>query len=311
MPSNLTVLEKADLEIADLSTNGGYLQTAGAQEFIRHLIDEATFLAESRVVPMRSHTQLIEGIRFGQRVLRPGVSAQALSASDRVKPTTNKNTLSSVLVKAQVDLDEETLEDNIEQGTLRETVMALLTEQIALDLDELAIQGDTTSADAFLALYDGILKLTASNVTDAGVTSISDTHIRNALKVIPSAALRDRTKMRLFTSVDAEIDYRHLISQRGDSLGAMTHDKWEGVNYSGVPVVPVAMFPENLGVGTNESRGVLTNPKNWANGIWRKIKIQSQADVPAGVLQIVATLRIAGNYVYEPHSAKIDKIKVA
>lgn len=311
MPSNRTVLEKADLQISDLVTDGGYLQPAQAQMFIRHLIDEATLLKDVRVVPMRAPKQLIEGIRFGSRVMRPGVSGQALAASDRVKPNLNKVELDAVLVKAQIDLDDEVLEDNIEQGTLKDTVMEIATEQIAVDKEELEVQGDTASTDAFLALYDGMLKSTTSNVTDAGVTPISDTHLRNCLKVIPSAALRNRTRMKFYTSVDAEIDYRHLLSQRGDALGAINHDSWKPVGYSGIGVQPVPMFPENLGGGTNETRAILCDPKSWAHGIWRRIKIESQKDIKAGVLSIVFTMRIHGKWVYEPHTAKIDKIKVA
>lgn len=311
MADNKTILEKADLAIADLVSDGGYLETAQSQDFIRHLVDEAVFLNQTRVVPMRSHTQTIEGIRIGTRVLRPGVSAQALSASDRVKPTTNKATLTSVLVKGQIDLDDETLEDNIEQGTLRQTIIALMTEQIALDLDELAIQGDTASADPFLALYDGCLKSTTTNIVDAGITKLTDTHMKSALKTIPSAALRNKNNMKLFTSVDAEIDYRDYKASRGTPLGDMYSEEWKPVQYSGVKVMPVPLFPENLGVGTNETEGILCDPKNWANGIWRRIRIESQRSIEDGVLKIVATLRVAGTWIYEPHTLKIDKIKVS
>ncbi len=51
---NRTVLEKADLALADLTSGGGLLQPAQAQKFIRILIDESVILKQGTVVPMKS-----------------------------------------------------------------------------------------------------------------------------------------------------------------------------------------------------------------------------------------------------------------
>jgi HK97 family phage major capsid protein len=311
MSGNLSILQKADIALADLVADGGILTDAQAKQFIRHMIDASVILPMVRVIGMKSHTQLVEGIHFNQRILRPGVEAQALPLAQRSKPKTTKTTLRSVLVKAQVDLDDEVLEDNLEQGTLKSTVMQLMAERIALDTDELEVKGDTASGDSFLALYDGILKRTTSHIVDAGSTPLTDTILRSLLKAIPSAALRNKLNTKFMTSVDAEIDYRHALSQRGDSLGVSVHGSTQPVNYSGVGIIPVPMFPENLGVGLNLTNVILADPKNWAHGIWRRIKIETQRDVPAGVLQIVATMRMAGDWVLEDHAAKAINVKVA
>lgn len=309
--SNLSILRKADLALADLVADGGILTEAQAKQFIRHMIDKAVLMPFLRVVGMKSHTQLVEGLFFNQRILRPGTSGQALPLAQRSKPQTTKTTLTSVLVKAQVDLDDEVLEDNIEQGTLKSTVMQTMAERIALDTDELTVNGDTASADPFLALYDGMLKQTVSHIVDAGSTPLTDTILRSLLKAIPSAALRDKLQTMFFTSIDAEIDYRHALSQRGDALGVSVHGSSQPVNYSGVKVIPIPVFPEDQGVGNDETSVILCDPKNWAHGIWRQMKLETQRDVPAGVLQIVATLRLTGNWILEDYTAKATKVKVA
>ena len=56
---NRTILQKADLTLADLTTGGGLLQPAQAQKFIRILIRESVLLKQGTVVPMRSPKQLI------------------------------------------------------------------------------------------------------------------------------------------------------------------------------------------------------------------------------------------------------------
>lgn len=309
--TNYSILQKADLTLANLAADGGFLTEAQSKQFIQHAIDASSFLQTVRVIGMKSHTQLVEGTYFNGRILRPGVEAQALSLAQRSKPSMTKTTLTSVLVKAQVDLNDEVLEDNLEQGTLKTTVMRMMAERIALDSEELDIKGDTASADPFLALYDGLLKRTTSHIVDAGTTPLTDTILRSLMKAIPSAALRNKLQAKFFTSVDAEIDYRHALSQRGDSLGVSIHGSSQPVNYSGVGIVPVAMFPENLGAGLNETNVVLCDPKNWAHGIWRQIKLETQRDVPAGVLQIVATMRMHADWILEDYTAKATKVKVA
>ena len=84
--SNRSILEKADLALADLTAGGGLLQPAQAQKFMRLLIKQSVLLQLATVVPMASPKQQISKIKFGARVLRPGQEGTALGAVDRVKP---------------------------------------------------------------------------------------------------------------------------------------------------------------------------------------------------------------------------------
>ena len=43
-------------------------------------------------------------------------------------------------------------------GGIVDTIMTLIAERVAIDLEELAIRGDTTDSDPYLALTDGYLK---------------------------------------------------------------------------------------------------------------------------------------------------------
>jgi hypothetical protein len=56
---NNTILQKADLALSDITTDGGLLQPAQAQKFMRVLIKEAVVMKHATVVPMRSPKQLI------------------------------------------------------------------------------------------------------------------------------------------------------------------------------------------------------------------------------------------------------------
>jgi len=308
---NRTILEKADLALADLTAGGGLLQPAQAQKFIRILIQESVVLKMSTVVPMRSPKQLIEKIRFGGRILRAGTESAALAVGDRVKPDLGSVELDAQLFKAEVRLNNEVLEDSIERGALRQTIMQLMGESISRDMDEVIVQGDTASGDAFLAKLDGILKQATSNLVDAAGATTNKSIFRDMLKAMPSEFLRNRKQLRYMTSVDSEIDYRDSLAERATVVGDKFLEQDAPVAYSGIPVVDVPLFPENLG-GLNDSTNiVLTDPKNVNVGIWRNIRLETDKDISEGVLIIVATMRFDVKFAEETAVVKAINVKVA
>lgn len=139
-------IERADITLDDLASNGGLLNEEQANRFIDFVYEAPTLLKEVRQVKMNSHTTKIEKIGFGQRILRPSPgSGQELAANDRVKPTTDKIEINTEEVVGEVWLPYEVLEDNIEEANLEETIMRNIALRTAVDLEELAIQGDTGS----------------------------------------------------------------------------------------------------------------------------------------------------------------------
>ncbi len=82
------------------------------------------------------------------------------------------------------------------------------------------------------------------------------------------------------------------------------------VLYSGVPLQPIPLFPENLGVGGDQTAIVLCNPKNVHVGIWRNIRFESDRDISEGTLKIVATLRFDVKFAEEPGVAKAINVQL-
>ena len=186
MSSNKELLRKADIAVGDLQSNGGYLNPEQADTFIRKLLIQPTLISQVRRVVMNSPVRKINKIQFASRILKPAVSATPLSSGDRSKPTTEQIELNTKEVIAEVRLPYDVIEDNIERGNvgamtdaggspmsggLRDTIMTLIAERCALDLEELSILGDTGSGDTYLALQDGYLKRFTSNV--ASISGLS------------------------------------------------------------------------------------------------------------------------------------------
>ncbi len=308
--SNRSLLQKADLALADLTAGGGILLPAQAKKFIRLLIKQSVLMQMATVVPMAAPKQQIPKTKFGSRIMRPGQEGTALSVTDRAKPDLSYVELDSVLLKAEVHLTDEVLEDNIERGELRQTILEMIAERAAVDAEELFIQGDTTSTDPYLALLDGLLKQAKSHVVDAANAQINKNMLRDLLKTIPAEYLRNKKLLKFLTSVDTDLDYRNTLADRATIGGDVFLTEDTPVLYSGVPVTPIPLWPDNMGQASNQTDVVLTDPKNIFIGIWRQIRIEYDRLITEGTLRIVATMRMDVKYADENGVAKAVNVKV-
>ncbi len=295
-------IKKADLFLTDLSS-GGLLATAQADTFIRKLIDQPTILGQMRTVTMNTPVMELNKICFGKRILRAGTEGVALAdvAVDggsfdpstsgeyraRAKPQLSKVTLTTQEVIAEVRITYSSLEDSIERGNLENTILALISERAALDLEELIISGDTSlnTADPYLDLTDGVLKLAGAHIVDADGASVSPILFNNVLKTLPTKYRRNRAQMAFFSSMDVEQDYRLAISTRMGGLGDAILSGQQQVPVFGVPLQGVALMPQQ--------NMLFTDPKNLIFGIQRNIRIESMKLISSREVKIVLTARVA------------------
>lgn len=330
MSTNKEIIQKADFALADLAS-GGLLNDEQSNTFIRKLLAQPTLLNATRQVVMGGPTRQINKIGFGKRILRKATSATALDtaavdgafnpvteATARAKPTTEQVLLSTKEVIAEVRLPYDVIEDNIERGNInaagassphqpimggmKDTIIDLIAERAAIDLEELAILGDESldAADPYLDLVDGFLVQTSTNTVDALGATLNRTIFKNALKAMPDQYLRQLGAMRHFLSVDNEIEYRDTIAQRETAAGDAMIAGRAPVYAFGVPLSPVSLMP-----GTT---GLFTNPQNLIFGIQRKISIEVDKDISARVFIIVLTARVDFKIEEEEAVVKITNI---
>jgi len=321
MTTNKELFRKADWAIGDLST-GGLLNDEQANTFIRKLLIQPTLLSRVRRVVMNSPTRKINKIQFDQRILKAGVQAGSKITLDdtadkeRSKPVTEQITLTSQEVIAEVRLPYEIIEDNIERGNiglqedvggtsagggLVDTIMTLIAERAALDLEELALLGDTASADPFLKLTDGYLKSLTSNVVDASGAQISRTILKNGMKTLPVQYRRNRATLAHYLSTENEIEYRDTIANRETSLGDAQLQSTAPIFGAGAPVLGVGLMPG--------AQGFLVNPLNLIFGIQRQIHVETDRDIRAREFIIVLTARV--DFQIEEELAGVKYINLA
>jgi len=298
--TNRTILEKADLAVSSLVSNGGYLNSMQANTFIRMMIDQPTILNLVRVVPMNAPTMEINKIGFATRILTNAPSSgTALAAAKRSAPTTAKVSMATKEVIAEVHLPYDVLEDNIERGVLEDTIMTLIAERASLDLEELIILGDTLSGDAYLALANGVLAQSTSHVVDFSATAprITKAVFKAGVKAMPNKYMRNRAAMRFFVSPDAETEYADSLANRETTLGDGKILNWTPNYAYGVPVEAAALMPDHS--------AIFTWPKNIIFGVQRQIMIETDRDIRARVLIVVLTMRLDIKFEEEDSVVKI------
>lgn len=286
------IVEKAMITISDLTGTGGYLNSEQSDKFLLDIQDTPTLLKEIRMVTMNAPIRIIEGIGFGSRILKvapaaTGSGGVALGSADRSSPTTSKVTLTTKEVIAEVNIPYDVLEDNIERGGLEDTMMGMITERIAVDLEELVVKGDTVSgADNYLKLFNGAVAMDATPLDVTGADSaISKAIFKQAILEMPTKYIVNRPAMRMYISHNNETNYRDIVADRQTGHGDNTLQGHEPLWVFGCPIVPVVHMPEqNL---------VFVNPKNLIMGIQRDIMIEVDRIIRERVIVIVVTMRIA------------------
>lgn len=292
--SNQDLIKKADIALSDLET-AGKLNPEQTDRFIRVLIDQPTLLNSVRTVAMGAPQMKINKIGFGSRILHPAVSSVALADNLRAKPDLGQVQLSTKEVIAEINIPYDVIEDNIERGNvntplqtgaggIHQTIVDLIAERAALDLEELGIQGDTTNVgDPYLALQDGYLKLATANVVNVS-GAFDKAAAKQALKTLPTRYLRNRSALQHFVSVDNETEIRDQYANRQTALGDQQIQGLLPIYVYGSKVTPTALMP-----GAN---GLFTDPMNLIFGIQRNIMIEYTKDIRARVFVIVLTARV-------------------
>jgi HK97 family phage major capsid protein len=294
MATDSQILQKVDFALSDLTTSG-MLNPEQSSSFIRTLQEQPTIMKDARIITMDSPKKNIDKIKFGSRLLHAASqdpnagdavytgAGRWLTPANRTKPTTSQVQLNVHEVIAEVRLNYESLEDNIEKANFSETLLALIAARAALDLEDLIITGDTGSGDAYLALFNGILVQSTSNVVDALGDSVSIDVMGSILKATPKA-FRNLPGMRLYTTRNAEVDLRQNLASRNTPMGDAYAVGSAPLALLGKPIQGADRMTDNF--------GFYTDPKNIIVGFHRQVRMEMDRDIRSRELIFVITARV-------------------
>lgn len=322
--ANEELLQKANEVTTSVVGNasGGILKPAQANRFIDFVVDQSVLMQQSRVVRMRSDSMEIDKVSVGTRLLAKATEASDTGANAAV--TFSKVALSTVKLRLDWEVSTESLEDNIEGDSLEDHLAQVMARQTSNDLDDLLINGDTTSANALLKALDGFVKLgkasgtTVDEAGDNSSRSVFDRILRN----LPNKYLQRRNELRFFagpgivqdtiwsmqapnaTTAGAEgapspgSTYGDRLMQGG--AGANGGPGATGLAPFGIPLVEIPLMPETVtgdhsGASGNHGYISLTFPNNHVVGIQREITLYREFKPKKDTIEFTQFTRMAAN----------------
>jgi hypothetical protein len=296
-------VQKADMALADI-VSGGKLVAEQMKKFILVNIKNQVMMERVRVTTMSRETQEIPKMTtFGTRVWHPGTESQALTLAQRVKPGFTKVTLTSQEIVCQVDYPRFVLQDTVEGPQLHNTMVGYLGLHTKRDLEELICSGDTTSTDPFLAMFDGIIAAATSNTYAAGAVANSSTVLANVRATMPSE-YRNQPNLGYYTNEVAYDAYWSEVEARGTNAGDTHLLNAPGLRYRQKDLTEVPLFPNDLGVGSNETAEMYMDPKQFIFAFHEDVELWSEYNGRERVWTIVVTARVAQGYEHEPAVVK-------
>jgi len=298
----------------DALASGGLLNTEQFNKFTDMVVDQSVMIKEARVVRMRSAVAELDKIATTGRVSQlksEGVAPESLST-----PSFAKVTLTATDIITPFEITFEAMEDNIAGSNLEDTVIRVMAKQTATDLEELAIQGDTASADDYLKGLDGWRLLADDgNVVDLEGAMLDKSGLGTMFRALPDKYKRNYADLRYYCAPTSAQDWHDTFADRGSAAGDESLLSGQVPPYMGVPVVSVSQIPTNcegiLGyeAGPELTYCFLTPRENLIFGIHRDIRIEKDKDVLRGVNIYAVTTRVA--VAFEEIGAVVVGVNVA
>lgn len=296
--SNEELLRKATLTTSDFGGAGeAPLSVEQVRQFLKLLAANQVFLPDVRTVTANAAKWEESIVDFGGRITRGGTEFTRLTEENRVKPTTGNVEISTVLLRAEVPVSDEVMEDNVEEEGFANTLEVMIADQFGFDVEELMVAGDTESADAYLKLLDGWLKQ-AQGAGGHVVNAEADgqdyqTVFRKLLTSIPNRFKRGihGGDWRFYVPVVLEELYRDILANRGTPLGDLRLEGNGDISYQGIILKGAASIPVTAG-SPDKSSVLLANRQNLYAGWRRRMTIETFRDPREGGTSFVVTARV-------------------
>ena len=229
---------------------GGLLLPEQAKQFFKMTFEATPFSKLHRKEQRRVKTGEIDKIGVGRRLLRK--KSEGIDDNYRAGVDHGKVEYATVAQRLPWEITEETFLENIEGEGYEDLVMGLMTTQMGIDCEDLHFNGDTASADPFLNINDGWLKIINNGVGAHVVDCVADQKYNKGimfriLNTLPSK-YADPSKVKWIMSPRRHNLYKEYLSNRatpgGDNILAGGNDL--AIRPLGFDVVVVPSVPDNI-----------------------------------------------------------------
>lgn len=291
---------------------GGLLKPEQSNRFIDYMFDATILTRVARTIRMRSDTTEIDKVGVGEKLMVLATEGASTGQTDR-GATFTKVSLTTKKLRLDWELSSESLEDNIEGADLEDHIARLMATQAGNDVEDLAINGDTTlTSDNLYKAFDGFRKLALNGgqVVDAGGASISKATFNSALKAMPRKYKQRRNQLRFFTGSNLVQDYLYNLTTVGSTPEDIASSILRGnpaapegnpggvIPFAfGIPVVEVPLIDETRtgtysGASGQHGEVHLTFPQNFIVGIKRDVTVYREFKPKKDTIEYTLYIRV-------------------
>ena len=325
MATQEEILSKANEVTTSVVGNdsGGLLNAEQSNRFLDFVVDQSVLMQNSRVVRMRAPSMDIDKVSVGTRLMKK--ATEATDDGSNAAVTFTKVSLSSVKLRLDWEVSTESLEDNIEGASLEDHLAQIMARQTANDLDDLLINGNTSSNNGLLKALDGFVKLAKASgtVVDEAGDNVSRSTFDRVLRNLPNKYLQRRNELRFMTGPNIVQDTIYSLGNPNSateatagapSPGSMAGDAAylqgsmranggagsTGLSPFGIPLVEIPLMPETVsgdysGAAGNHGHIHLTFPNNHVVGLHRDITVYRQFQPKSDTIEYTQFMRVACN----------------
>lgn len=298
--TNEELLQKATLTTSAFGgdSNGtAPLTIEQADQFIELMSAQQVMLNDVHVVKSPSNKWQEAIIDFSARVARGGAEATRLSASEQTVPTTGIVEISTVLLRAEVPISDEVMEDNVAGQGFAQTVERTLASRFGFDVEDLMLNGNTESADPYYKLMNGWLVEAQGEKGHVfnGEPEGQDYQLifKSLLNKLPDRHKRNiEVDGRYYVPKRLEERYRDILASRGTPLGDLSLSGTQELRYQGILIVGVPAFVITEEAGVAKSSVLLANRNNLYAGFRRSITLETWRDPREGATSFIVTARV-------------------
>ena len=309
------------------------LQPATANRYLRELVQRTVVVNEARRLPMTSNTRNIDRLTHSGRVMVFAGEGESPSLAGAIA-FQQRQLIAGTMLAAE-DWSKETIEDNLEGENLEDTIIDVMSQLHARDLEELCLyaNADDSTAPAFPdgeeagdawrehlggTPHDGWLLLSDHLIDKQGAQPNLATDIfAELMDAIPTKILDSmpRADWRFYVNSSLERRYREELGERMTALGDRALFENMPVFYQGIPIVPVPMLRLETrdmvdgtdGDMTDVTDCLLVYPSNLVVGFQRNVNMDVEYKPRKGMFELTINSRGDAN-VEDPdaYSAMIN-----
>lgn len=273
--------------------NGGLLNPEQSARFLDYMFDATVIGKVARTVRMRADTTEIDRMSVGERLMT--LATEGDNTGSNAAVTFSKISLTTKKLRLDWELSTESLEDNIEGADLEDHIARMMATQAGNDIEDLVLNGDTSSATTFLTAFNGVVKKakTSGRVVDAAGAEVSRAVFNSALKAMPRKYKQRRNDLRFLAGSNLIQDflYKNSITAgtanpediassviRGQQVALGGPAGFVAPFAFGIPIVEVPLLPETQAGDYTSATGShgdihLTFPNNVVIGIKRDVTV--------------------------------------